>query len=170
MLFARHDLFSFNDKSDALQGLAQGFLGFNAKEKTARLIDAGDEPFQASNLAFIGKAVASVLKHPSETANKYLQVASFSPTQNQIVAALEELTNAKWTTTSVSSADLTKTGEEKFAKGDFSAFLELLQAHCYAAGKGNGLTAETSANKVLGLEEEDLKDTLRKWLAGAGAI
>lgn len=135
-------------------------------------MDSGDERFPASTLDFIGRAVASVLSHPEETANKYLLVASFNPSRNEILSILEELTGgAKWEVKREDSKSLRKLADEKFAAGEVgTAFPLFLNVYLFADGAGTALTEETSANKLLGVEGEDLRDVLRKWLVGAGVI
>ncbi|KUI63336.1 Uncharacterized protein ycf39 [Cytospora mali] len=145
-----------------------GAFGFDLKAKKATIYDSGNEPFQTSNLGFIAKAVGSVLKHPNETANRYLLVASFQPTLNQILQILEDENGSKWAVDNVSTQDLQKAGEEKLAKGDFSAFRELLRVHLYRDGEGHPVPADELANDLLELPEEDLRGTIRKWLESAG--
>lgn len=158
-------------RADKTQNLEKGIFGFDAKAKKATIVDSGNEPFQTSNGGLISQAVASVLKHPDETANKYLNIASFQPTLNQVLQIVEEETGSKWTVERQSSEELQKIGEEKLAKGDFSAFGQLLKVYIYRDGEGHPLKEGEKANKLLGLpEEEDIKGTLRKWLASAGAI
>ncbi|ROW14205.1 hypothetical protein VPNG_04329 [Cytospora leucostoma] len=154
-------------------GLFFEFLGnvsFDAKAKKATIYDSGNEPFQTTTVGLVAKAVASILKHPQETANKYLLIASFQPTLNQILQIVEEETSSKWTVEHVSTQDLQKLGEEKLAKGDFSAFGELLRVHLYRDGEAHPVPADELANKSLELPEEDLKASLRAWLASAGAV
>ncbi|KAH8906427.1 NAD(P)-binding protein [Coniochaeta sp. PMI_546] len=145
-------------------------VGIDFEQKTARVVDSGNEKFQASNVHFVGKAVASILKHPEQTANKYLSVASFNVSLNEIIKTIEELTGTTYTVNKVSSADLQKLGEEKLSKGDYSAFGPLVTAWNYADGAGKGLTPETSANELLGLKEEDLKETVKAWLVKEGQL
>lgn len=153
------------------QNLELGIFGFDAKAKKATVVDSGNEPFQTSNKALVAKAVAGVLKKPQETANKYLSVASFQTTHNQILQIVEELTGSKWTVERQDTAELQKIGEEKLAKGDFSAFGQLLRVYLYRDGAGHPLKEEDKANKLLGIpEEEDVKESLQKWLTWAGAI
>jgi hypothetical protein len=133
-------------------------------------VDSGNEKFQASNLNFVGKAIASILKHPDQTANKYLSVASFNVSLNDIIKIVEELTGKTYAVTKVSSEELQKTGEEKLSKGDFSAFRELVQAWNYADGIGHGLKPDDSANELLELPQDDLKGTIKNWLTKVGAL
>jgi len=148
----------------------KNILGIDFDQKTVRVVDSGNEKFQTSNLNFIGKAVASILKHPEQTANKYLSVASFNVSLNEIIKTVEELTGTTYTVNKASSADLQKLGEDKLSKGDFSAFGPLVTVWNYADGAGKALTPETSANELLGLKEEDLKATVKEWLVKQGQL
>ncbi|EOO02371.1 putative -like family protein [Phaeoacremonium minimum UCRPA7] len=150
--------------------LAKGIYGYDPKTKTATIYDSGNEHFQTSNGGLIAQAVASILKHPEVTANKYLSVTSFSPSRNEILKILEEETGTKWTVKHEATADLQRVGEEKLEKGDFSAFRELLLTYLHRDGSGHALKPEDSANELLELPQEDLRATLRKWLADEGAI
>jgi hypothetical protein len=114
--------------------------------------------------------VAAILKNPDKTANKYLSVASFNVSIRDVIATIEKLTGQKYEVGKASSTDLQKQGEEKLAKGDYSAFRELVTVWCYADEAGHALTAETSANELLGLEEESLEDTVRGWLKKEGRL
>ncbi|KAL2268772.1 hypothetical protein VTJ83DRAFT_3618 [Remersonia thermophila] len=153
-------------------GLDRFGLGIvNLKEKTSTVVDSGNEKFQASTLAHVGQAVAHILRHPAETANKYIGTASFNLSQNELIALVEELTGQKYpVTTRIPSEELRKKGEEKLEKGDFSAFLELLTVHNNADGAGNALAEEQSANALIGLPYKDLRKEVENWLKRAGAL
>lgn len=156
---------------DHVQGLDRTGLGVvNLKDKTATIIDSGDEQFYASTLAQVGRAVAGILRHPDETANKYLATASFNLSQNELVRLAEELTGSKLPVTRVRSEDLQRQGEERLAAGDFTAFVELLRVHNSADGAGNALSEEKSANALVGLSYEDLKAEVESWLRRQGAL
>lgn len=151
---------------DVLQGLKVGSLGISLPTKTATIWDSGNEPFTGTNLGTIGLAIASVLKHPEETANKYLQVASFVTTQNQVLSILEEETGTKWTVEKKNTADSQKLADEKLAKGDYSAFGDYLKVILFGDGKGTSPKESELANKELGLPKEDLLETVKAVLAG----
>ncbi|KAH8753862.1 hypothetical protein F5883DRAFT_632727 [Diaporthe sp. PMI_573] len=161
------------NKSFTWTGISNGlffhYFGFDTKAKKATIYDSGNEPFQTSSLGLIAKAVASVLKHPQETANKYLSIASFQPSLNEILQIVEQETGAKWTVESLDTQDLQKTGEEKLSKGDFTAFRELLRVHIHRDGDGHSVPEGELANGLLELPQEDLRDSIRKWLL-AGAV
>ena len=153
------------------QGLERSGLGtVSIKDKTATVIDSGDEKWYASTLAQIGRVVAGILKHPDETANKYISTASFNLSQNELIAVVEELTGSKLAVTKIKSADLQQAGETKLAAGDYSAFVDLLRAHNSADGAGNGLPEEESANGLLGVPYEDVREAVKNWLEREGAL
>ncbi|KAI4862707.1 NAD(P)-binding protein [Hypoxylon rubiginosum] len=145
-------------------GLQFGSVGFDKRTKTATIYDSGDEPVQASNLPFLGRVVAAVLSQPEKTANQYLSVASFNPSQNQILKIVEAKTGEKWKVEHASTAEQEKIGLEKLSKGDYSAFSNLLRHRIYADGAKRAVEGEDNAIGLLGLQEEDLAATVEKWL------
>ncbi|KFA51861.1 hypothetical protein S40293_04057 [Stachybotrys chartarum IBT 40293] len=100
----------------ATQGFDNGFFGFDLRNKTGKIFDSGDEPFSGTNLAFIGKCVAASLKKPEETANRYLTVASFTITQNEVRKVIEEEIGYKLSVTGVKTSDLEKIADEKWRR------------------------------------------------------
>lgn len=113
---------------------------------------------------FIGRAVAAILANEEKTADKYLNIGSPIFTQNQVLAIVERETGEKWNVRKVSTTDEEKIGVEKLAKGDYSAFVNLLLSRIFKDGAGLALTKETSANGLLGLKEESLEGTIKEWL------
>lgn len=147
-------------------GMFFDYLGFDGKANKVTIVDSGNERFQTTTRSTIAKAVASILKHPQETANRYLSIASFQPTQNELLKIAEEETGSKWTVAHEDTSELQKIGEDKLAKGDYSAFLQLLRVHLYRDGEGHALKDNEKANKLLGLpEDEDLRAEFKKLLA-----
>ncbi|KAI5857407.1 NAD(P)-binding protein [Durotheca rogersii] len=148
------------------RGLKYGSIGFDKKSKTATIYDSGNEPVQVSNLSFIGRAIVAILSQPDKSANQYLSIASFNPTQNQILEIVEAETGEKWKVERASTAEEKKIGVEKLSKGDYSAFSNLLRGRLFTDGANLAAKGENSANDLLGLKEEDLTATLREWLRG----
>ncbi|KAK3689554.1 hypothetical protein B0T22DRAFT_408622 [Podospora appendiculata] len=144
--------------------------GINLKDKTATVVDSGNEKWQASLRSDIGKAVVGVLKHPDETANKYIGTATFNVSINDLISLVEELTGSKLAVTKESSDDIQKAGEEKLAQGDFSAFINFLRVHNSKDGAGNALSNEDSANGIIGLQSGDLREVVTAWLKESGAL
>ncbi|KAK4176587.1 hypothetical protein QBC36DRAFT_290382 [Triangularia setosa] len=148
-----------------------GLSTINLQGKTSSLVDSGNEKFQVSTLAQVGRAVVKILQRPEETRNKYLVTSSFQASQNEIIKVVEELTGEKYPVVNREKADdLQKAGEEKLAVGDFRAFIDFLRAYNHKDGVGNAVKEEESANGLIGLEYEDLRGSVREWLVKAGVI
>ncbi|KAI0102660.1 hypothetical protein GGR51DRAFT_282802 [Nemania sp. FL0031] len=145
-------------------GLEYGSIGLDKTTKTATIFDSGNEPFQASNLPHIGKAIAAVLTHLEQTVNRYITIASFNPTQNQVVEIVEKLTGEKWTINHLTTSEQRQVGIEKLSKGDYSAFSNLLRQRVYGDGAGLAVQGADNALDLLGLEGEDLEASLQVWL------
>ncbi|KAI0204363.1 hypothetical protein F4808DRAFT_339719 [Astrocystis sublimbata] len=161
-------LFSWTGISTGLffdWGLAHGSIGLNKATKTATIYDSGNEPYQASNLPHIGKVIAAILANPEPTYNRYITVASFNPTQNQILELVEKLTGEKWTVDHAVTAEHQQIGLDKLAKGDYSAFSHLLRKRIFEDGAGLAVQGADNALDLLGLEGDDLEGSLRTWLA-----
>ncbi|KAI1314007.1 hypothetical protein F5Y03DRAFT_1638 [Xylaria venustula] len=145
-------------------GLEYGSVGLDKATKTATIYDSGDEPYQATNLPRIGKAIAAVLKHPELTTNRYISIASFNPTQNQVLELAEKITGEKWSTNKLSTSEQQQIGTEKLSKGDYSAFSNLLRKRVYEDGAGLAVEGPDNALELLGVERDDLEESLRAWL------
>ncbi|KAM0444407.1 hypothetical protein ACHAO4_010160 [Trichoderma viride] len=151
-------------KVAVLGGLRNGFFGFDLKNKSCQIYDSGNEPFFGTNLAFIGKCVAATLAKPEATANKFLTIASFTITQNEVQKVIEQEMGSELTVTNVKTSDLEKIGQVKLANNDASAFVEYLGQYVFADGAGQAVT-ENAAVTVLGLQEESLRETVRAAIA-----
>jgi hypothetical protein len=149
-----------------LQGLSLGFWGFNKATKTATIYDSGNEPFHASNVALITKAVAEVFSRPEQTANRYLTIGSFNTTQNEVLRTITEVTGEQWNVEHADTNKLEKAGLDSLGKGEFmKAFLPLLASNTFGDGKGHALKPEDSDNALLDLHEEDPKVAIEAWLS-----
>ncbi|KAJ4400757.1 hypothetical protein N0V85_005679 [Neurospora sp. IMI 360204] len=155
---------------DPVHVLSNGLGGIDVKNGKATIIDSGNEPWPASLRSHVGRAVSEILRHPDLTKNQYLSTASFNVSQNQLVKIVEELTGKKLEVTHVSSKDIFKQGEEKLARGDYSAFVEFLKVHFLADGAGNALREEESANEKLRLVTEDVGAVVKGFLEGEGLL
>ncbi|KAL3417505.1 NmrA-like family protein [Phlyctema vagabunda] len=161
---AEHATFTWTGIATSLffdWGLKVGSLGFSIAKKSATIYDSGNEAFLGTNLSTIGQAVVAVLQQPQQTANRYLNIASFTTTQNEVRALLEAETGSTWTLTRASTEDERTTGEQKLAQGDRSAFGHLLKPHLFGDGIGHANPRGGLANDELGLPKEDLRETLR---------
>lgn len=134
-------------------------FGFDLANRTARLVDDGDEPFTATTLRDIGVAVRGILVHPQETANRYVHIRSTCTTQKDILAALEVATDQKWPVSYVSSKDLIESGRKGPAAGDRKGMLDLLIAQLFEKGAGRSVvvSVENCDNGLVGVEEKPVE-------------
>ncbi|KAI1110068.1 hypothetical protein F5Y14DRAFT_430135 [Nemania sp. NC0429] len=142
-----------------------GLLGLDLASKAATIIDDGDQDFTASTIDLVAKATAAILLHPEETRNRYVQVHSFTLTQNSLLEALERVSGAKFSTTRTSRGELHALAKKHLARSvDDSGHYELVTATVLSGSK-LVLFPERAAhwNKVLGLaQEEDLDEMVRR--------
>jgi hypothetical protein len=105
------------------------------------------------------------LQHPQETKNQYLYIASVETTQNEILAALEEISGAKWTVTETTTHKQVTEGLQKLTAGDFSGAFTLVRSTVFVNTQGlhaNYAKEEKLANDILGLSLEDVKDVVKR--------
>lgn len=134
---------------------------------TATIYDDGNQPFSVTTLSSVGKAVSGILNNPAATANKSLYVASFTPTQNDILAVLENATGKKWEVEKITTADAMVQGFEALGKGDMSGLVGVLMASTCGPANGNNFTKNAVlSNDLLGLPKEDLNIVTRAILEG----
>ncbi|CAF3500457.1 unnamed protein product [Fusarium graminearum] len=167
-LSKQYDWFSWTGLSNGLfldSGLNSSYGFIDIRNRKFRMIDSGNEPFSATSLSFVGKAVAAILKKPEETANRYLNIAGVTTTQSEVLKIFEQVTGDKFDVSHVSSTELERIGDEKIAKGDFSAFGNYLEQFLFADDSGNALKGDENAIRLLGLEEENLEDVIKRVLA-----
>jgi nucleoside-diphosphate-sugar epimerase len=148
-------------------GLKVGFLGFDAKSKTATLIDEGKGRFSTTNLRQIGRALIKALQKADETKNQVVYVSSFEVTQAELLPIVEKVTGGeKFSIKNVTSKELLESGNEKLKKGDFSGIPNLIKAGAFG-GEGLGDHEPVGLwNERLGLEKEDLEESVRAGLSG----
>ncbi|KAI1810792.1 NAD(P)-binding protein [Poronia punctata] len=146
-------------------GLDYGSIGLDKVGKTATIYDSGNTPFQTTNLPLVGQAVAAVLTYPERTINRYISIASFNPTQNEILAVVERITGERWTVNHATTAEHGQIGAEKLSRQDYSAFSHFLRQRIYEDGGGLAVQGPDNALDSLGLAEENLEATLEAWLA-----
>ncbi|GIC90224.1 aromatic alcohol reductase [Aspergillus udagawae] len=146
-------------------GLENGFLEFDIANRTATIWDGGNKSFTLTNEKHLSEAVVSILQHPQDTSNKYLHIASVETTQNDILAALEEITGTGWTVNATTTEEQVSEGVRKLGAGDFSGAFTLVRATCFGSIPGlraNYAKDETLANGMLGLKLDSVKDTVER--------
>ncbi|KAF9876689.1 hypothetical protein CkaCkLH20_06097 [Colletotrichum karsti] len=90
-------------------GLKLGMTGFDLVNKTATLVDAQ-----------IGRAIISVLKHPSETKNQLVFVESFTTTQLDVLKVLQDTTGLEWKVQETTSENVSLDGLKRLGEGDIA--------------------------------------------------
>ncbi|KAL7931457.1 hypothetical protein V8C35DRAFT_329480 [Trichoderma chlorosporum] len=128
-------------------GLGAGLFGFDLKNRT-------------TILPTVGNAIASVLTHASDTANKRIFVHSFRTTQKQLLEILEEQTGTSWKVSYVPANEMISVGRQKMSNGKGGVF-ELLQAAMFKGGCGSDFEAEFELhNDLLELRPDNLEKSI----------
>jgi hypothetical protein len=144
-------------------GLACGLLKFDLRGRKAYIMDGGNIKFSGSNLDFIGKAVIKILEKFEETENKLLYVHSNYVTQLELLEVLEEVTGDKFERIDQDSEEELKVVRPKMLDGDGEAREEVVAVWGVVASDWKN--KEGFANTLLGLQEDDLVETVRKVVA-----
>lgn len=146
-------------------GLTYGVLGFQVKTHQATFYNDGKKPVTISTIKQVGRAVVSVLSSAQEqTANRHVCVQSFTVDQRDLLGALERMTGKTFTVQNGSVEGLREKGLEAVSKGDRGGFLDLLRFGLFGEGNGGDFGLFKSDNGLLGLEEEDLDEAVRRAL------
>ncbi|KAF2736388.1 NAD(P)-binding protein [Polyplosphaeria fusca] len=141
-------------------GLKGALLKFDVAKRKAYLIDGGDVKFSASNLEFIGRAAVRVLEREGETANRLLYVHSHWVTQKEVLEVLERVMGERWERVVLDGKEVIEGERPKMLEGDHDATEEIVAVHGLVASDWKG--KEGFANELLGLEEEDLEQVIRR--------
>ncbi|KAK4446292.1 isoflavone reductase [Podospora aff. communis PSN243] len=146
-------------------GLDHGFWGINVEERTARVVDSGEEVVSTSTLGFVAGAVVAVLQREEETRNKVVEVVEFGVSQKEVLRVLEEEMGVEFKVEGVSGRELGKAGEEKLGKGDvWGAFFDLLLAWNFTDGGDHAVREEELANGWLGLKGQTVREAVREYV------
>lgn len=140
-----------------------GFGHIDFQNKKMLLFDEGETRFAMSNLAQVARAVRSALEREAETRDRALLVRSFGITQNQLREALEKVTGDKFEVERVDSKEYLAEWVPRSQGGEQKAMFNVLWATCVTDSDWTG--RDHLANELLGLEEEDLEESLRAALA-----
>jgi uncharacterized protein YbjT (DUF2867 family) len=163
-------------------GLPIGALGYNLPAKTATVFDGGNKPYEATNLAQIGRAVAAILSpgHFEETSNQYVYINSFTVTQTSVVEALETATGCKFDVTHVRGEEMWEEGKKKMSTGKFEetgggqymvGSVQMIQAEIYNRTGFNHFSESKGLwNRRLGLPKESLDETIRRVMSQVGTL
>lgn len=144
-------------------------MGFDIPEKKATLLDSGNGLFTGTTVVHIARAVVSTLRHPDETANRFVQVRSIETTQMRLLKAFETVTGEKWEVGFVDSQAVYERGKGKLARGEPGVVLDLVPYQLFAEKRGAMgssvlVSSEESDGGLLGIEEIDEVTLLREVL------
>lgn len=115
----------------------------------------------------LGDAIIAALKHWNQVSNRYIYVASVETTQNKMIAALEKATASKWDIIHVKTETQIQEANKQLASGDFSGAFTLVRATVFSnipGLKSNYAKDEVLSNDVLGLEMEEIEETVQRIL------
>ena len=140
-------------------GLSNELLKIDIRNRVAYLQDGGGIKFSGSNLGFIAEAVVRVLGKP-EVWNRLLYVHSHHVTQLELVDALEKATGEKFRRVQEDSKQVIAEHRLKVSQGDHEAIEVVVAVHGVVASDWAG--KEGFANQILGLEEENLEEVVRR--------
>ncbi|KAI1751652.1 NmrA-like family protein [Xylaria castorea] len=145
-------------------------MGFSVAERRATIYDAGTEEFTGTTLEGIGRSVVGVLRHPAETANRFVKVRSIQVSQNALLSAFQKATKPeKWEVERSTAQQALEDGREKHAQGIGGWVLDLLVFQLYAPGEARCIVAsrEHSDSPLLGVREESVDEVVEKALSRA---
>lgn len=74
-------------------------MSFNLHNHSATIYNSGNQPYEATNVEQVARAVTEALVHADMTENQYVYINSCTPTQNKILDALEKASSTKWDVT-----------------------------------------------------------------------
>jgi hypothetical protein len=148
--------------------LANGFLGYDIKNRTATVWDDGDKRFTLTNEESLGNSVVTALQKHEETKNRYCFIASVETSQNEIVAALEKATGSKWNVIRTTTKEQFDDAARRLGAGDFTGAFNLVRGTVYGDIPGlrsNYAKDEVLANDVLGVSIEDVNEVVERVVA-----
>jgi hypothetical protein len=88
--------------------MSRGYFGVDLKVGKVTIWDGGDVPFSAANMADISASIVTLVTDPSARErykNQRVYVSSVQTTQNEILAAAEEVTGKKFEITQFDSEE-----------------------------------------------------------------
>jgi hypothetical protein len=149
------------------QGITQAGFFLTPATHTIEITDSGNELFSTTNESDLANAALEILRKPAATANQYLHIASLTTSQNAIRTSIEKLTGREWNVRNVTSEELTKTGGELIAKGDYSGLVMRGMVAMWGELPGlrhNFEKDEKLANELLGIKHAELDDVMTRVL------
>ena len=148
--------------------VSTGFMGFSPTSHSATICRPGTMKWATTRLATIGLAVKNTLLLPEKTANRYLYIASFMASYDEIIAAFEKAQGVKWQVEYVDPEEQRALGRKKMDEGkEYEAALLLLRYMVSQEGYGGDYpTYRENGNEILGLPKETLEGVVKDSVKG----
>ncbi|KAI9769205.1 MAG: hypothetical protein M1840_004334 [Geoglossum simile] len=126
------------------RSLPLGLLGFSIGARRALFHGTGSTPFATTTLTTICTSIIYLLTSQlAATKNRYVYLASFVTTQNEILGYLKRQSGIyDWTVERVESAEAARGAMEKVQKGEVGGVRELVTAQTFWEGKGGSWGGE----------------------------
>lgn len=143
-------------------------MGFDVSTHEAIIYDDGTEKFTGTTLEGIGQSVLGIMRHPTETANRFLKVRSIHTCQNELLEAFQSVTGQQWEVRRSTTKMLMERGRAKYEKGEGGWVLDLVVAQLFDVGQARCVVASSrgeSDSDLLGVKEETARDIVAKALA-----
>ena len=150
------------------RAMQSGMQGFDLANHKASIFRPGTVRWSTTTVATIALAVKNSLLVPEKTANQFVYIHSFTASHDEILAAYEKATSAKWEVEYVDPAEQKSIGQQKVAAGEGLAGISLLLRYaCSQGGYGmNYAEYRETVNELLGLPEETLEEAVSASLKG----
>lgn len=148
-------------------GLTTGFLQYDLMGRKATVFDGGDVKFSASTTERVGLATVRCLQRGKETRDRMLFVQSLCVSQNEVLEALQKVKpKEEWRVGHVSSDKYIAETKKKMESdpADKDAVEDMVSVVGIVDSNWEG--KEAFANSMLGLENEDLDEMVRKITEG----
>lgn len=146
-------------------GIKTKMLGFDLKNKTARLYDHGRNTVTACTTRFVAEAVVVALQmmHVEQVKNKRLPVAEVEYTGRDLLRTLESATGEKqWRVEDISTESARQKGKELLAAGDpRGAYLNFATALNFDGCGAANLTTGLEFGSGYGLRRRTLDEVVR---------
>ncbi|KAK3061907.1 hypothetical protein LTS18_005197 [Coniosporium uncinatum] len=141
-------------------GLQTELLHFDVLGRKVRVFDGGDVKASFTTLETIGFATVRVLQRERETEGKMLYIQSFCVSQNEVLEVVKKVKGGEWKVENVDAEEYMREQKKRLAEGDKEATERLVGALGVVDADWRG--KEGFAMELLGLEDEDLEDVVRK--------
>lgn len=148
-------------------GLKSGLLSINLEQGWTRIFDDGNYKHALTKLADIGTATAKILRQNENPRlkNKLVYLHGLQTTQNDLLAAVEEVTGKKFEKMIVNSDDFIKENKAKLKKNpdDHETTEELVSVEGIVNTNFDG-KGDAFVNDLVGLPKQSLKQQVEEAL------